>query len=71
MIKHDMLNEAKIVYIGDRLWELAKVNITDYNLDALSQILPKMEKPEDIKSGNEILNDIKDKIRERRKLRGQ
>lgn len=69
MIKHETIAEAQIMYIGDRLWEIAKSLITDYNVEPISQILNRHKTIDDAKSGAEILNDIKKKIEERRKLR--
>lgn len=57
------------MYIGDRLWEIAKSLITDYNVEPISQILNRPKMIDDARSGAEILNDIKKKIEERRKLR--
>lgn len=69
MIKHETIAEAQIMYIGDRLWEIAKSLITDYNVEPISQILNRPKTINDARSGAEILNDIKKKIEERRKLR--
>ena len=57
------------MYIGDRLWEIAKSLITDYRVEPISQILNMPKTIDDARSGAEILNDIKRKIKERRKLR--
>lgn len=57
------------MYIGDRLWEIAKSLITDYKVEPISQILNRPKMIDDSKSGAEILNDIKRKIKERRRLR--
>lgn len=69
MIKHETIAEAQIMYIGDRLWEIAKSLITDYRVEPISQILNMPKTIDDARSGAEILNDIKRKIKERRKLR--
>ena len=57
------------MYIGDRLWEIAKSLITDYRVEPISQILNRPKMIDDSRNGTEILNDIKKKIKERRKLR--
>ena len=71
MIKHETIAEAQIMYIGDRLWEIAKSLITDYNVEPISQILNRPKMIDDSRSGAEILNDIKKKIEERRRPREQ
>lgn len=65
-----MLVESQFVYIGDRLWEIAKSLITDYSAEPLSRILPRVTVDKlGPQTGGEILNSLKQKLDERRRKR--